>query len=682
MPLSSKRAEHVALGALFISALFFLITFLVGRWTEFYAVYATSWLILDAALIWLVLTIEFHQRTLAEQEKLDMQQMAETEKGHTIFEQEKEKAQIFAVAQKRLKTFQKWFLPVFAALLAAYQLGIGLYLFNTLPKISQMQTQRPLICLVCMMGISFVTFLLSRYATGMSAKPQWRPLRAGASLLLAVTILSFILGICLALANWQIFTPVYILQWVAPALLVVLGAETALNIILDIYRPRITGVYQRAAFDSRLLGIINEPGGVFRSLAGAIDYQFGFKVSQTWFYQLLERTIIPLILFAAITMYLLTAVVVVNSHEQAIVEHFGNPLDREGNVRILKPGIDLKWPWPVDIAYKYPVKKIMEISVGFVPEQDPEKRFKPRLWRDEHYKEEYDLLVASEQLKTGQDEAAYPFSIIKAAIPVQYRVKDLYAFLYNHKNTEEVLENICYHELTKFAASSQIEMDTPQALEKSLLGAGREHAKRDLTKRIQRAADRKNLGVQIVLVGLQGIHPPSEIADAYQKVIAAVQQKQADILAAQAHRNKTLSELAGSMQKANQLYDIALEYQQAEKQNDPEQIKILGRKLDDALETAEGDIFKILRESQSYKFERIAISKATGERFAGQLKGFQAAPAIYQQQQRLLVLEKALQNIRKYLVAVANTNIEVIIIDLQEELTPELLELAGVEEGS
>jgi hypothetical protein len=108
----------------------------------------------------------------------------------------------------------------------------------------------------------------------------------------------------LALSQFQIFIVLKVINWIIPILLVFIGAETALNLIFDIYRPRLKGQYSRSAFDSRILGVINEPGGIFRSAAGAIDYQFGFEVSQTWFYKLLEKAIAPLVLFAVITLYL------------------------------------------------------------------------------------------------------------------------------------------------------------------------------------------------------------------------------------------------------------------------------------------------------------------------------------------------------------------------------------------
>ncbi len=683
---SSKRPEHIALVSLILSVVFFVITFLLGRWSDFFAVSAVSWLILSSALIWLVLCVQFHQRALAEQEKLDMSQLGKDEKASAIFQASSERAGLFAAAQRHLQILEKYFIPIFSALIAAYQLGLGLYLFKTIPAGVEYEPEQPfLLCAIGMTAIAFVSFLISRYATGMSTQLQWKPLRAGGSTLLGIAVLCFALAIGLALAQRQFFIVVNIINRIVPILLIFLGAETALNFILDIYRPRLKGRYSRSAFDSRLLGVINEPGGIFRSAAGAIDYQFGFKVSQTWFYKLLEKAIAPLVLFAAVTLYLLSCIVVVAPNEEAIIERFGNPVDQSGQVRGIRPGLSFKWPWPIDIAYNYPTKKVMELNIGFVPKakEDTDKvGYGPILWGTQHHEEEYHLLVASKQTGISSNESAVPFSLVIAAVPVQYKVRDLYSFIYNHNEPEKRLEAICYRELTKFAASAKIEVDDEADLEQSLFGAGRAKAKSALTRQIQKAANEAGLGVEIVFLGLQGLHPPPEVAADYQAVVGAIQKEQALILQAEAERNRSLSALVGSVEAADELYSLAAQYQQAEEANNQEDVEKLGRELGKELEEANGDIFKIISESQSYAFEKATLAKATGERFASQLIAYRAAKDIYKRMLRLTVLEEALKNIRKYVVVADPNDKQIIIIDVQEKLTPSLYDIGGFEESS
>ncbi len=683
MTVSSKRPEHISLVSLVLSVVFFGIAFFLGRWSGFFAVSAISWLILSSALIWLVLCLQFHQRALAEQEKLDMSQLDKDGKASTIFQASGERAGLFADAQRRLQILEKWFIPIFSALIAAYQFGLGLYLLITILAGVENEPQQPLLCAIGMTAIAFVSFLISRYATGMSAQPQWKPLRAGGSSLLGIAVLCFALAIGLALAQFKFFIMVNVIDWIVPILLVVLGAETTLNLILDIYRPRLKGRYNRSAFDSRLLGVINEPGGIFRSAASAIDYQFGFKVSQTWFYKLLEKAITPLVLFAAVTLYLLSCIVVVAPNEEAIIERFGNPVNSTNEVRLVGPGLAFKWPWPIDIAYKYPTKKVMELNIGFKAKKDTDAAgYGPLLWGKEHYEEEYHLLVASKQTIVSTDASAVPVSLVMAAVPVQYKVRDLYSFIYNHNEPEKRLEAICYRELTKFAANAMIEVDDEADLEHSLLGAGRSEAKKTLTHEIQKAADEAGLGVEIVFLGLQGIHPPPEVAADYQEVIGAVQKKQALIFEAQAERDKSLSALVGSVEAADELYGLAAKYEQAEDVNNPEDVEKLGNELDMALEQSKGDIYKTLKESQSYAFEKTTLAEAAGERFASQLKAYRAAEEIYKRQLLLVALEEATKNIRKYVVVADQNDIQVFILDVQEKLTPSIYDISGIEESS
>ncbi|MBN2182826.1 MAG: hypothetical protein JW715_13020 [Sedimentisphaerales bacterium] len=682
---SSKRPEHVALMSLILSVFFFGITFFLGRWSGVFAISAISWLILSVALIWFVLSIQFHQRSLAEQEKLDMSLLAKDEKASTIFQARTERATLFSVAQRRLEVIEKWFIPIFSALISVYQIILGLLLFNILNAPGEEKLKQPLLCAIFMASIAFISFLMSRYATGMSAQQQWKPLRAGGSSMLGVALLCFALAIILALVHLFGFNFLLkIISIVILVVLIVLGAETALNLVMDIYRPRLKGQYSRSAFDSRLLGIINEPGGILRSAADAIDYQFGFQVSQTWFYKLLEQAIVPLILFGAITLYLLSCVVVVGPDEEAIIEYFGNPVNDANDIRHVGPGLTFKLPWPIEIAYKYPTKKISEIGIGYVVRDDQKAKEPPRpkLWGLQHYDEEYSLLVASEQSDMDSSAETVPVSLVIAAVPVQYRIKNLYDFIYKNNEPEELLKSICYRELTKFAASAKVEVEQESDEEQSLLGTGRAEAAKTLTERIQAAADELELGVEIVFLGLQGVHPPPEVAPDYQRVIGAIQQKQELILNAQEERIKTLSTKVGSVEKANELYELAARYEQAQDAGNSEEIDNLGRQLDEAFEQTRGDIFKTLREAKTYAFEKATLAEATGRRFADQVKAFRAAPEIYLREQWLAMYEKALENTRKYVVVVDQNDTQVTIVDLTDNQTPNIYsELDNLEES-
>lgn len=674
---SSKKALHVSLAGLILSIVFFLTTLLLGAFLSSPTLYILSWQILGTLLIWGVLMIQFFHRCRAEQEKLDMDQLSRAREKQTIFEGAESRLDLFAVAQKRLVLLEKWFLPIAGLVIAIFQIILGILLlrFVSGPTQEDYTLQSPLVGSAILALVSFFSFLISRYATGLSGSMIWRPLRAGGSSLLASSILGFGLVISLAFAQYKYMFGLMILNWVIPILMILLGGETVVTTIFDIYRPRMAGQYSRASFDSRLLGLINEPGGILHTVASTLDYQFGFKVSQTWFYKLLEKAILPLLLFMIVTIYLFSTVVIVGPGEGAIIEHLGSADLKQGG-RQVGPGWSWKWPWPFEQAYVYPMDRILQINVGFVP--TPEDLRKPMLWGEKHYKEEYKLLVAVETGGRQGQEGAAPISYIIANIPVHYKIRDLYKYLYEHQDTPAMLEALCYRELARFAASAKIEPDeetTAPGQQKSLLGAGQQEASRTLHQRIQEAADREELGVEVVFVGMVGVHPPPEVATDYQDVVAAVQRQQATILTAQAQRNRILTELAGSLDQVDHLYSLVRQLSQARRDMNQAKIDEITDLLQKAVYDAQGKVYASLRSSEAYAFERVSRSRGEGLRFAGQIKANQEGGILFQHLQRLLVMEEALPSIRKYVVVSDKEDQEIFIFDLQEKLATGILEM-------
>ena len=104
------------------------------------------------------------------------------------------------------------------------------------------------------------------------------------------------------------------------------------------------------------------------------------------------------------------------------------------------------------------------------------------------------------------------------------------------------------------------------------------------------AANEQGLGIEVIFVGLQGVHPPPDLAKDYQKVVGAIQKKNAIILDAHSWRNSILSEVAGSVNASNQIYNLAIEYDQAKKEN-LAQSQTIAERLDSAFTSASGEIF-------------------------------------------------------------------------------------------
>lgn len=669
MQTEEKRAAVVCLIALILSIIFFPALFILSKVTGVFALFALSWQTLGAIVIWAVLTVQFYQRALAEQEKFDLAQLAQNSQSDTIFQAQQRQSEFFAVAQNRLRIFEKWFLPIFSILIAAYQIAMGAYLIRrTISGQLGEETNNLLLGAVLSAAVAFMSFLFSLYAMGLSAEEKWKPIRAGAGTFLAVAALSFAIAAGMAFSQFKVQIVLTVLNWVVPAVMLLVGCEMILNFVFDLYRPRIKGQYSNAAFDSRLLAILASPQNILHTLAGFLDYQFGFKVSQTWFYKIVEQAIIPMIIFSAIILYLMSCLVIVEPGSQAIIEKFGSPMDN-GKVRLVDSGISLKLPWPFGIARIYPTKEMQEIYVGYVPLDELQGQKTPLLWDKEHYKEEYNLLVATESI-TSQEEGAVPVSIIRGAIPVQYKIVDLYKYVYNHADTEAILKDVCYREIVNYAAGARVEPESESGQE-SLLGAGRAKAGEIVKQEIQKKADELGLGVGIVFLGFEGFHPAPQVAQDFEAVNGAVQKKQASILDAIALRDKFFTINTGSVKQALNLHELAVKYMQATRSGEStDKIKL---ELDNAYSHASGELFSKLRDAQSYAYEKSVLAKATGERFSQQLVAYNAAKNIYTHELKMEMLEESLDKIRKFVVA-SDSDSEVTIVDLQEKLVPSLYE--------
>jgi membrane protease subunit HflK len=65
-------------------------------------------------------------------------------------------------------------------------------------------------------------------------------------------------------------------------------------------------------YESRLVGLLGQPEAIITTAAHALDYQFGFKVSDTWFYRFLEKALGWLVLAQFGILVLSTCFVIVD----------------------------------------------------------------------------------------------------------------------------------------------------------------------------------------------------------------------------------------------------------------------------------------------------------------------------------------------------------------------------------
>ena len=550
------------------------------------------------------------------------------------------------------RAYVRYFLPAFTVLI-----GIGLLaLAYILWRACGGTAVRPALVLplrhaVLSLSVFVAAMLAGSYFSGTSREAGCRYLRPCGAWLLFAGGLFALAGVVMLAVNWQV--PLTHLDLraarLATLLLFVLGAEQLANVVIEFYRPRQASEEERPIFESRLLALVTEPGGIARNVATALDYQFGFRVSEIWFYRFLERTVIPFAAVAVIGLWLMSCFVVIKAEENGLLIRFGrvidsNPLTLQ-KYEPLTPGLYVKLPWPFARIYTFPVERVQELAIGYVPGTAADKPAMPEpgmeemqgdltgrvmVWSKMHHKQETNFAVASSSETELRVENAEPpgknvpvnVNFMAASIPLYFKVTDLYAYAFRNRDARRILEEVANREVVRYLAS----VDFVQ-----VLSVERKSSSAKLRRSIQAAADELGLGVEIVFVGLQGIHPPVKVGKDFDQVVGALEEKHEEVLKAERD--------AISKQAA-----------------------------------ADTDALIRVGEASAYKNERIQVAAAEGERFEKQLVAYQAAPQLYVLYTFLDMLENEGGAARKYIVALDKSQ-EVFVINLEKKLRPDLLDL-------
>lgn len=574
------RSRRAALGGLAVQAVVFFGALVLAFLTQSQATYCLAWYALGGLPLWFVALLVFRQHELAELERLDLDELrrekAATGGGEAIFESEGAAGLAFRVAEARLNWMRRWLVPGFGILSAAYLCIWGLLLFRRLTEARgaigtdkwAVLANLP-VALVILAVLLVGAFLMSRLTSGLARRSEWQLLRGCGSYMLGNVLAIIALMVCFGVALYaSVPTWEHALAYIIPVMMVVLGGESAVNFVLDIYRPRSPGVEPRACFDSRILALFAEPGGIAQAIAEAINYQFGVRVSQTWFYQLLERTLVPLIGAGFAAVWLMTCVIIVQPYEHVIVERFGRQLNSgaPGQPAPLGPGIHFKYPWPFETARAFNTGQLHQISVGWktydaTPTADPNAS-SVLLWTDETHKglQHFDFITyrkpddrpdggTSERPPDGVADPlrAIPVNSIRMEIAIQFRIKPelLYKYVQTAENPERTIRNVAWEEVTRFTAASTVDLLLGQDVRQIA-----EHLKAAVSRRVE------SVGLEVVYVGVTNVHPEMTVAQAYREVIGAELQKVASIREARVTEDQRLSAVAGDATTARVLADL------------------------------------------------------------------------------------------------------------------------------
>lgn len=215
-----------------------------------------------------------------------------------------------------------------------------------------------------------------------------------------------------------------------------------------------------------------------------------------------------------VVLWMLSGIYIINPDEEGIVLRFGK------YVRTVGPGPHYHLPIPIETVYKPKVTQVMRGEVGF-----------RSIGQGATFQQGQVRTISEEASMLTGDE-----NIVNVQFSVQYKIKDPVQYLFNVTDQAKVVRNAAEATMREVIGKSQID---------SALTDGKIKIQVDATELLQSIMNRYEVGVQIIAVQLQDVHPPQGVIDAFKDVASAREDKSRIINEAEAYRNELLPSARG-----------------------------------------------------------------------------------------------------------------------------------------
>jgi len=668
--LTFRRATSVSLLGLVLQLVMGLTLLLYSVILQDLSAQAGALMILAGSIVWLMLAIVYDQHRRERLEAMESDAMAAASaRESSVFG---ERADDLLVAAKRLAWMHKWLVPLASLVFAVALVGLGIWRLSwgqyVLERDSFKSLAYPGWAISIGLALAFVGFVFARYVAGMARQPAWANLRAGA----AQSVGAALVGLVIAVAQFVDYLgpqgmAEYLIVGIPIAMLVIAG-EVVLNFLMGLYRPRRAGEIPRPAMESRILGFAAAPDRIAESIGGALNYQFGFDVTGNWFYQLLRRSVVILLLVGLVVMWGLTSIGVVQPNEQGLRIRNGDLVEKTP----LLPGAYVKLPWPLERIERFNAATVRRLDLG--GEQPKVKG--SILWTNDHGVAEQFFVVrpsgAELQNRATPTEAdveavagGSDVTLVSAEVPLLFEITDLAKYErlaatdqrdgIRVDQREEILLAIARREVFTYLATQPVDR---------VLGRGRTEISKELRTRIERAVNEElpvccglpdekgGAGVRVLFVGIEGVHPPKESAEMFESVVQSGQKRQGAIENGIREADATLIKVAGSVEMARKIVAAIDAREAAVAVKAPAaRIAELESAAEKLLLAAGGDAASTLQTAKADRWVTHMAARGRAEGSAGQLASYRAAPAVYTAQLYFDTMRELLSQARVYIVA-------------------------------
>lgn len=245
-------------------------------------------------------------------------------------------------------------------------------------------------------------------------------------------------------------------------------------------------------------------------LLASADRLVGALSPSRWVYWLLERwqVCVKLIAASGFAAWMLSAVVLVNSDEQAIVTRFGR------FQALLPAGLHWRWPWPLEAVVRERIDQLRHVEFGFRNAPFRQQNLNPEIieWTNPHEDRDHPAPADESLLLTGDE---VPVELTAEAV---FLIKDLKQFQFaGTRRPDDVVRATAECVLRDLAA--QVTLD-------QLLTDRRRQLERQSLTRLRHRIEQYSLGIEVLDLQWLDVHPPKAVVPAYRQVADALEDRE------------------------------------------------------------------------------------------------------------------------------------------------------------
>ena len=311
----------------------------------------------------------------------------------------------------------------------------------------------------------------------------------------------------------------------------------------------------------------------------------------------------------------LSGIVLLSEDERAVVTRFGKYEET------LSAGLHWRWPVGLERIVRERVDEVRTVQLGFrasgVVGSSTGTVVPPIEWTTEHAGTDYQPMPSEALLLTG-DEVP-----IEVTGEVDYRISDLYQYVYGSAAPEETLRAVAESAIRRVAAQYSLD---------GALTDQREVVERQCLALIQTIVGQYDLGVEVCDLNLLDIHPPKQVVPAYRQVADALEEREQLINEAEAYYARKVLNAAG--ERAIRLLSLSV-HQKDVSRASATTGGVAGWKLDDQLweqliaESEEGHIVlsgeaaATLLDARQRNVQKVQAALGKAARFNSLLSAYQ-----------------------------------------------------------